>query len=220
MRDLGERALRVAAVGAALLVALTACGRVSDSHPDAAAGSASAGNDTSSAGDGGAAASGNEPGSSTAGDGGATSSGLAGAADDGASGGSDSGEPPTGPLSEQAALCGSFLEIWMQRQAERAPGEPIPPPAQAAPCFECLRGQDTICGYPGNACAAASACVDRHCLCTTEQPVAQTCSVSSYPTDLCSCIQSCTPADNPGCESAWESYMRCAVAACGEACGQ
>jgi len=218
LRDLARRALRLAAFGGSLLIAFSACGRVNDSHPDATAGSASDSN-TGSAGDSGATASGVEAGGRAAGDGGATSSGLAGAPDD-PSGGQASGESSTGPLSKQAALCESFLDVWMQRQAEREPGQPIPPPAQKSPCFECLRGQDTICAYPNNACAAISACIDRHCLCTTEQPVALTCSVSSYPSDLCSCIQSCTPADNSRCESAWESYMRCAVAACGEACGQ
>ncbi|HEX2670848.1 MAG TPA: hypothetical protein VHM25_08250, partial [Polyangiaceae bacterium] len=117
-----------------------------------------------------------------------------------------------------AALCQHFANIWQQRQAEREPGEPIPPEGAPAPCFECLRAQETSCHRPQAECAANSACIDRHCLCTKEQPVAAMCNVATYPDDLCDCIHACTPAADTDCEDQWHGYMRCAVAACAAVC--
>jgi hypothetical protein len=211
----------LSALGFACLAAL-ACGETSR-RPGASPSGTSAGvgaDAFSSAGEGFVDALGGKDGSGSVGgaSGGVPTGEMPGAAGEPAAAGAGAGVEPSGPLSDQGVLCGDYLSIWRQRQAEREPGEPIPTEGAPAPCFECLRGQEAECGLPDGECSAATSCMERHCLCTPEQPVALSCGADGYPEDLCNCAQSCMPASSTACEEQWRAYMECAVAACREAC--
>jgi hypothetical protein len=116
--------------------------------------------------------------------------------------------------------CGDFLALWKVRQGEREPGEPIPPEMADAPCFDCIQQQGSSCGALSVVgCASAEACLERHCLCTTEQPLQRSCSASTYPNDLCACADTCF-AKEDSCAPAWARYTQCIIERCSQACGQ
>jgi hypothetical protein len=124
------------------------------------------------------------------------------------------------PDHPEQATCDDFLGMWRVRQSEREPGEPIPPPSVDAPCFDCIRLGATEChSLSAVGCSSAEACLERHCLCTSEEPVQLSCSADDYPTDLCDCTLGCIPSGG-FCESAWLDYARCIVGRCGEACAR
>lgn len=136
---------------------------------------------------------------------------LGGSAGQNASG-SHGGTPPN-------PVCGDFMSLWKVRQSEREPGEPIPPEMGNAPCFDCIAQKASQCGALSVVgCASAEACLERHCLCTPDQPVQLTCAASDYPNDLCTCADSCfSGADT--CATAWADYMQCITDRCSQACG-
>jgi hypothetical protein len=118
--------------------------------------------------------------------------------------------------SADEAVAAAFLPLWKQRQSEREPGSPSPPNAAPAPCFNCIQAQDSACGLPSSdECEAATACIQRHCLCVKEGY--PTCLADDYPTDLPSCIVTCLPVGG-ACYRPWIDYMACETSACTAAC--
>jgi len=175
-----------------------------------------------------------DPSGSSPSDGGESGDGIAGAGrpsppsttPEGAAGGAGNAAGPEGsggipgepsPLSPRAQACDDYLGLWKQRQSEREPGEPIPPEGAPAPCFECFRAQESACALPAGDCRPTTACVDRHCLCSPEQPIANSCSARDYPEDLCGCIETCA-GENTSCATRWGDYISCVVRACAAAC--
>ena len=133
-----------------------------------------------------------------------------------ASGGAATPDAGSGTTLAERATCAAFLPLWEVRQNERESGSPSPGNAASAPCFNCLEAHAGECQDPvSEACKAASACVDRHCLC--EKSGFPTCGAQDYPSELCRCVQTCeSPAG--GCYNAWLNYMACETAACADSC--
>ena len=198
------------------LLALVECGGSTGREPNGNAGGTGSASNVAGAADEGVSGAGKSSSSAGASDEGVARAGSGGGqAGDGASAGRNAGE--RGPLSEAVQACGDYLAFWKQRQSQREPGEPIPPEGASAAYFDCFRAQESACAIPADDCQAAKACVDRHCLCTRDEPVASRCSASEYPEDLCACIETCTGA-RTSCASRWRDYLTCTVSACAAAC--
>lgn len=126
----------------------------------------------------------------------------------------DAGADAGASLADEAR-CNAFLPLWVQRQNEREPGSPSPSDP-SAPCFECIEANKGGCNYPiSDTCSAATACVERHCLCVTANNA--TCAPADYPDDLCSCLEPCLPPGR-GCYDGWLYFMACEASACSSAC--
>jgi len=115
------------------------------------------------------------------------------------------------------AVCNEFLDDWQAREAELAPGQPLPPRGEESPCYDCIGLSEGDCGLPQSAtCAAATDCVFRHCLCSPATAAA--CSSQGPPSDLCACIADCLPLQGD-CAGEWNRYMACSNDACSRDCG-
>jgi len=183
--------------------AVSGCGGVAqNSHESSSAGG------PATAGRGGDA----DP-SGAAGSAAGAASDLAGADSDSvagsASGGAGAAAGGGNTHDSERAIYADYLAQWLVARSEREPGEPIPPPDVAAPCFDCVNSRGlSHCAYPvGSDCAPSTACIERHCLDT-----------ESYPASLYDCVESCLPSDDLSCSAQWLTFVSCSVPACAAVC--
>lgn len=115
-------------------------------------------------------------------------------------------------FAEAAGLCASYLTLWA-----------ISSEVVDEPCYHCThQGYGGVCPEvgPGGRCDAGNNCVQRHCLCTSEQPASSfvSCVEDSYPQDLCACIIECFPEGDTFCLEQWRARMQCQVEQCPAIC--
>ncbi len=121
------------------------------------------------------------------------------------------GSGPDGALSLGGEFCAQYLELW-DWGAQRTESD----------CYSCTHHYTSDgCPEPDRErCAAGTACIERHCLCTPDKPASDysTCVESSYPDDLCACIANCFPAEETTCIEQWRERMQCQLETCPAVC--